>query len=356
VPASRDLRLLAGVALGAAVAAARSAIVVAAISLRNSVTCRPLAGHMRFCLFAVMVVALGAAAATPTAVAAGLPGPPRQNLEVLRTTLHPDERTIVMTVRCRAPKARCSGILRVDIGDVDPLTAPVRVRLVPGHTRHLNLRLRANGLHRVAEQGPEQVGTVTLSTRGRHLSGFFALSASPTCRTGATLTTSPEVRVFRLLGFGVYGCLRPAGRPVLIAAEDASIFSSGVELVAAAGGYVAVAIRFSDKCSSSTIVLYNVRARRVAGMVSTANTVDGPANGCTGTSPVVALLVRPSGAMAWSEAAGDDGNVTIRSVDPSGRTQTFDSAADIDAESLQAIDASSVRWTHGGSLRTATLQ
>ncbi|HEY4097100.1 MAG TPA: hypothetical protein VGM33_16380 [Baekduia sp.] len=309
---------------------------------------------MRLALLATIVLAL--AAAPSTAVARG-GGPPPQSLQIVRTTLHPDQREVVMTVRCRASKARCAGILRVAISDVDPLTAPMRVRLAPGHARQLSLRLRADGLHRMAENGPKPSGTVTLSARGRRLSGSFALRASPTCRTGPTLATSPQVRVFRLLGFGVYGCLRPAGRPVRVAVEDDEfLFPTVVDVVATAGRYVALEIGYSAKCTFNEIVLFDVRARRVARRSFTGNTFDSGANTCAGTTPAVALLVRPSGAMAWSEAAGDDGAVTIRSVDAAGHEQLLDHAADVNARSLRALDADRIGWKRAGALRTAALR
>jgi hypothetical protein len=300
------------------------------------------------------VIALTLAAGAPQAVIAA---PARaDSLRVLRATVYPDQARVVLTIRCRAPHARCSGTLRTEAIDGQPLTAATRVRLAPGHAQRLAVPLRADGLRGMAESGPEPIGIATLSAGGRRIAGDFTLRASPTCRTGAALAASAQVRVFRVLGFGVYACLRPVGRPALVAAEDDSISPVAVEAVVAAGQYVAVSVGLSWKCASSTIVLYDVRARRRVRELPTHNTVDSSANGCTGTTDAVALLLRPSGAMAWSEAAGDDHNVTIRSVDASGLDETLDSAPDVDARSLHALDPERIGWTRAGARRTATLR
>jgi hypothetical protein len=102
-------------------------------------------------------------------------------------------------------------------------------------------------------------------------------------------------------------------------------------------------------------VLYDVRTRRVARRSATNNIHKGSVIGCTVTTPPVALLVRPSGAMAWSEPAGDDGKIAIHAVDAAGQYQTLDAAPDVDAASLHAVDAGTIAWTRAGQLQTATL-
>jgi hypothetical protein len=276
-------------------------------------------------------------------------------LQVRRAVVLVDRGLVVFDVRCRATRERCAGTLRAATIDGDAIAARRRLRLPSTRARRFSLRLRSDGLRRLALAGSEGVGEMTVTDRlGRSLTGGFVLRAQVSCRTGSTLAASVSVRVFRLFAFGVYACFRPAGRPMLLAEEDYSLVQSAVEAVRISGPVVAFSTLSAWKCSGWAVNVFDVGAGRIVRQRAGRTTRESVANGCVSTTAVVALVVHPSGAVAWTEAAGDAGEVALRAVDDSG-DRTLDMGPDLDPASLRLVGTDGVSWTRGGELQTAPL-
>jgi hypothetical protein len=302
---------------------------------------------------AAVLVALVAAVVMSTAGDAQ--GRRADRLAVERAVLLPDRRLITVDVQCRTTRARCAGTLRAMTDTRLPVTARRRVALAPGRTRRVALRLRGNALRRLAASGPGGVGTLVLTDRrGRTSTGAFELDARPTCRTGTTLAETISVRVFRLRGFGVYACSGPTRGPALMAEEDESLQMIAVETVRIAWPFVAFTQEIAWKCSESRVDVFDLRARRVVLERASGTFADGPEVDCRSSSAIVELVVRPWGAIAWSEAAGYDGQAAVRAVDDGGG-RTLDVGPDVDPASLRLSADSQVSWTRAGQMQTAPL-
>lgn len=219
------------------------------------------------------------------------------------------------------------------------------------------LRLRRDGLRRLAQAGEEPGIELSLRSRRGRLTGSNAAQAKPSCRSGATLATSATTRVFRLQGFGLYVCssLARTTAPLNITTEDLGPFGAMATNVTTAGPYIAYTFLGGGKCPTGVVTRFDVRNQEDMRRHQSRNAVDGPANGCTGTSKIVRLVLQASGAIAWTEAAGNDGQVAVRAVDAAGQEVTLDREGDIDATSLLLADAHAVTWRRGAAVITAPL-
>jgi hypothetical protein len=184
------------------------------------------------------------------------------------------------------------------------------------------------------------------------MTGTFGLTARLSCRTGDTVAASVEVRVFRLAAFGVHACRRPAGRPALLATESVGIAPSRVETVRIAGPFVAFSTWDAWKCTSWSVHVHDVRARRTVRSRESVTTRE--ANGCTSTTAIVSLVLASSGAIAWTEAPGDAGTATVRALDDRG-DRILDAGPDVDPASLRLDGADTVSWIRGGRPQTTPL-
>jgi hypothetical protein len=66
------------------------------------------------------------------------------------------------------------------------------------------------------------------------------------------------------------------------------------------------------------------------------------------------MVLRPGGALAWTEPPGDDGIGYVRAVGDDA-DRTLDQGPHIDAASLADDAEARVRWTRAGQVRTAPL-
>jgi hypothetical protein len=280
----------------------------------------------------------------------------RDRLVVRRALVLPERGLVMFDVRCAATPRRCAGTLRATTIDGVAITTRRRLRLPSAGSRRVALRLRSDGLRTLASAGPEALGEVVVTDRrGRSLSADVIYDARVSCRTGSTLAATASVRVFRLLAFGVYACARPTGRPALMTSEDFSLVLSAVEAVRIAGPFVAFSTTSAWKCSGSAVYLFDLGARRVVRVRRSQMTVDSLANGCTGSTAIVALVLRPSGAMAWTEAPGDAGQAAVRALDNTG-DRTLDIGPNVGPTSLRLVGPDEVSWTRGGQVQTAPLR
>jgi hypothetical protein len=279
-----------------------------------------------------------------------------ERLDLRRAVLDVDRREMVVDVRCRASRAACTGILRATTYDGDPVTAGRRVTLERRRTRRVVLRLRRDGLRRFTEsESPsEPLVGATLSTARHDLIGDGIAEVRVSCRSGTTVSAAMTIRVFRIEEFGVYACRRPNRVPLLLLAETTTLDVSQVTGVQIAGRFVAITSHTAWKCAYSSIALFDLRRGRRVHSTPSSNTYDSLANGCIGSTDIVRFVLRASGALAWTEAAGDAGTVAVRVFDDAG-LRTIDSAADVDPGSLTSLDATRVGWLLGGTPREAAL-
>ena len=297
-----------------------------------------------------MLAGLATLLAAGTAVAA-------QPLEVRRSVIDVDRRVVVLDVRCTG--RRCAGLLQARaIIKSAPISAGRRVRLRSGRTRRVTLRLLPDGLHRFSHGGGE-VGTATLRVSARviHTADIYP-HVRASCRSGDTLAATGLVRVFRVVGFGAYACELPGGKPFSLRADPrASPWGAlgGLGNLRVAGPYVALVSGFSWKCSSTWVAVFDVRTRREVRRQPSAETIESHANACTSTSSVQALVLRPTGAIAWADAPGDEGAAAIRVADAAGE-RLLDRGPDVDPASLVALDDDRIGWTRGGQPREAPLR
>lgn len=293
-------------------------------------------------LTALIVPAAGAAAARPL-------------LGAEKARISDDRRTLTIELRCLAPRRACRGNLTA-LAD-KPVTVPKRVRLVPRRRTRIALRLRADAIARLRAANYDGVG-ITLVLRPRDAPPLYAEFVSYTgairCANGVTLAASAQVRVFRDGPFGVHACLAGDDAPVALSEKSDGIFVDRVSGAATGGDMVALSTGSGHRCSESTVTVYDVRARRRGASIGSSTTYTSDANGCTGTMPIRALVVRPSGAVAWTEEAGDDGRHVVRVLDAAG-DRRVDAAADVDPRSLRSLDDARITWTRGGEPRTAPL-
>lgn len=276
--------------------------------------------------------------------------------EARRTVIDVDRRLVVLDVRCSARP--CAGLLRArSLNRSAPFTAGRRVRLPPGRSRRVALRLLPDGLHRFAQGG--EMGTATLRVSSR-LTRSADIYPRPrlTCRSGTTLAATALVRVLRIPGFGAYACVPAGGEPFALGVDPRpSLWGplGGFGHLRVAGSYVAFVSGFSWKCGSTWVALFDVRARRLVRRQTSQERIESHANACTSTSPIHALVLRPTGAIAWADAPGDEGAAAIRVADAAGE-RTLDRGPDVDAASLVALDDHRIGWTRGGQPREAALR
>jgi hypothetical protein len=295
---------------------------------------------MRATLFlsALLAVALGAPAAQA-----------RDHLVVVGpATVHPDARTVHVTLRCDAPRARCAGRLAVAAFDT-PLVRPRSVRLTPRRATRLVLRLDRRGLGRLGlGHADEKLVDVTLTPRhASHLVGSGGARPRPSCRSGQTLARAPAARVFRLAGFGVYVCSDPHRRPRQLVRENTGFEPTVVRFARAAGPYVAYVQSGGVACADSLLAILDVRTGHVVRTLRALNALPDPDDDCAFGTAIRALVLRPSGAAAWVEDAGDTGLAAVRAVDPDGTVRTLDVAPRIDAPTLRLADPGRVTWQRG---------
>jgi hypothetical protein len=274
---------------------------------------------------------------------------------VQRATLDVARRVVAFDVTCRAATpARCRGVAGASTG-LSALATSRRVALVPGGRARIALRLLPNGMHRFAQSGLERLGELTFrDTAGRRSTVSVVFSVRVSCRTGATVARAGPARLFRIVSVGVYGCERPAARPWLLASELDGVEVDRVEHVRIAGDVVAYAEYGGFKCSGGSVNVFDLRAGRLLRSRPTTNAIGPLASGCTSTARALRLVVRPSGAVAWTEAPGDAGNVTVRALDHAG-DRLLDSGPAIDPQSLR-LGAGTVTWTDAGQPRSAPLR
>lgn len=192
----------------------------------------------------------------------------------------------------------------------------------------------------------------TLRRRGRpavDLSASLAVRAS--CRSGRAVAVDGDAVLRHVPGAGVLLCRAGAEAPVVLDG-DTDVDPATVRL---AGPFMAYASTGGHRCLDTHVVVADVATRRpVATLAAGARTVS-VANGCDGSAGVAALVLRPSGAVAWITRIGDAGVVEVwRTVAAGAAPELLDAGADIASGSLRLAGAS-VTWTRGGVARTAPL-
>jgi len=296
----------------------------------------------RALLLAGLLALALAAALAPTAGAAPTPGA----LAVSHATVAPESGVVRLTVTCSGTRARCRGVLSMESEYDGPVTRSRRVRLVPRRATRVTLRLAPGGLAAAGSDGVETWGYVRLQpARGAALERQVDLEPELTCRSGTTLASTAQTRVFEQEGFGVFACRRPSGTPAFVVqpTED-DLQSVEVADVTIAGPYVAYVELDSYKCFAASVAEFDLRARRIVRERSSAED-DRPSANCSGTLPILGLVLRPSGAFAWVE--GYAGAYAVRSVDAAG-THALGTGAAIDGASLALSGDDAVTWLDGG--------
>lgn len=293
----------------------------------------------------VLLLLLAVAAALVLTPAAGARAPDR--LEVLRALAVPDRGVLVLDVRCRG---RCTGRLVVTTEVNGDATFGRRVRLRTGRRVRLELRLRRDGLAKF-ELEDEVFGSLELRAPGRQDAWTrFSFDLRMSCRSGTTVAATKRVRVLELRPWGTYVCARPAGRPIFVTPDR-------VHHVRVAGRFAAVADYGAWKCGGAQVLLVDVRAGRIVRRRSSSSVYDSLANGCHGTEPVGALVLTPTGAIAWTELPGDDARAHVRAVDADGTDRVLENAPGVDVRSLTlAPDDRTIAWTGDGGRRQETLR
>lgn len=279
----------------------------------------------------------------------------RQGLTGEAAVLDPDRREIRVTVRCRAARSACRGQLSViEFGGVT-LTAERPVALRPGRPVRLSLPLLP-GQRRTVRLLYNEEATVTLVRRGRSpLHVDLTVRVRPTCRSGQTLVLSPHTRVFVLPSYASFACARPGGRPLLLApdSDEDDFVQEWSSMHRIAGRYVAFVRSGGTKCLGHRVVAIDVITRRQYAVRSVNTTLRDAANGCDSTGRVGALVLSASGAIAWTETAGDDGKAQVRALSGGG-DRILDVASDIDVTSLRLVDGT-LSWLRGAERLTAPL-
>jgi hypothetical protein len=292
----------------------------------------------------VLLALLGSA---PAAAAA----PARLEARAPVADVHAD--VLRVGVRCRP--GPCTGVVHAVTLDGIPLTGGRRVRLRSDRYTRVTLPFRRGGLVELAEQF--DVAEVRLqSGRRTRTAGLGEPRLAVTCRDGTTLAAGTEVRVLRVAGWGVFGCAPESSGVHTIARESEAIGgSASVDAVTVAGPFVAFVQSGGWKCGSSGVGLFDVRAHRVVRQRSTENRYESSANGCGGTTSVGEVVVRATGAMAWTELPGDDDAARVRALDGGG-DRLLDLAPDVDPRSLALGPGGTVTWRHAGLVRSAPLR
>lgn len=266
-----------------------------------------------------------------------------------------DRRTITLEVRCLAPRGACRGTLSAHADK--PVTVPRRVRLVPRRRTRIALRLRADAMALLKAANSDGEGiTLVLRPRGRQplYAEFVSYTGAVRCRNGVTLAASAQVRVFRDGPFGVHACMAGSDAPVALNEKSGGIVVDRVGVAATGGEMVALSTTSGHRCLESRVTVHDLSTRRRVASVRSSTTSTSDAHGCWGTGFIRAIVVRASGAVAWTEQAGDDGLNVVRVLDAAG-DRRLDAAADVDPRSLRSLDATTITWTRGGQAQTAPL-
>lgn len=289
-------------------------------------------------LVALLLAALVALLLAGAAQAAG-------GLTVTHATVAPETGVVRLTVTCAATRARCRGVLSMTSEYDGPVTESRRVRLVPRRPTRVALPLAPGGLAAAGADGVETWGYVDLQpARGSALEQQVDLAPVLTCRSGMTLASTAQTRVFEQEGFGVYACRRPSGTPAFVVeTTDDSLETVAIADVVIAGPYVAYVELDSYKCFAASVAEFDVSRRRIVRERS-AFEDDEPSANCQGTLPILGLVLRPSGSFAWVE--GRAGAYAVRSADASG-TRTIGTGAAIDGASLALGGDDAVTWLDG---------
>jgi hypothetical protein len=293
----------------------------------------------------VLGAVLGTAFGATPAVAA----PP---LVVQTAVLRPDARALDVRVRCNRLRD-CRGSLRVSVDDGTTI-AKRREARVPGRgSRTFRLPVLGRGLGRLVAIGPDRFVLLEL---GRLSAPAVQLAVRPSCRSGSTLARSGgAARIFRLGPLGVWACASPQGTPRLLVEESSEEDAYVVELADAAGPVVAYAVTTGGKCYTTELVVVDPRTDRERLATGVSTSYDSDANGCSGTGSVGAMVLRRSGAIAWTETKGDSGVARVRAWD--GRAErTLDESGAIDTATLAATDGERVTWLSAGVRRFAELR
>jgi hypothetical protein len=130
--------------------------------------------------------------------------------------------------------------------------------------------------------------------------------------------------------------------------------SSGVYLETLAGPVVAYAEAYgSERTSIYEMVVRNLATGRVLHKVITETLRPEAISVSVAVGPLVALVVKSDGAVAWIVETGFPKEYRVYAIDESG-TRSLASGADIDPTSL-ALAGSTLYWTQGGKPASATL-
>jgi hypothetical protein len=268
-------------------------------------------------------------------------------LAVSKAVADPDAGVVHLTATCWSTRARCRGVLSMDSEYDGPVTKPRAVRLVPRRRTRVTLRLAPSGLAAAGASGGDVYGYVRLQpAKGDAMrTEQITLALKLSCRSGTTLASTTQTRVFQQEGFGVYACHRPAGRPAFVETTfESDMDSTDVYDVRIAEPYVAYVTVESYKCDAYAIGVYDLGSRQVV-MRRDSSVDDAPSANCQGTLPIDGLVLRPSGAFAWVE--GRQGAYAVRGVDRTG-THTIGTGTSVEGSSLRLAGPDSVAWLDDG--------
>lgn len=303
---------------------------------------------MRLRILTAVLTVLAVAVAAP---ADARPRPPAP--AALTATYDVDTRVLTARVTCRAAAApACRGRLVVDVA-VDGRRLRLRSTVAPrrGAPATLRRRLTPGEARRMLEA--DGAVFATLRRRGRaplDLSASLAVRAS--CRSGRAVAADGDAVLRSVPGAGILLCRAGAEAPVVLADGDAGVDPATVRL---AGPFAAYASTGGHRCLDTHVVVVDVASRRPVTTVPAGARTVSVANGCDGSAGVAALVLRPSGAVAWITGVGDAGVREVWRADATGAApELLDAGADVAPGSL-TLAATTVTWTRGGAMRAAAL-
>jgi hypothetical protein len=205
-----------------------------------------------------------------------------------------------------------------------------------------------------------------LSMSASEAIGHSSRHSSPKCaqREGGVVVADAGARVYEAFprdGYflEVYGCVNGSHRVVLLGepASFSAVGGGGILGIQLAGPVVAYRESLDVTCCSKRlwVVVRDLRTGRVLHRVPTGTPIT-PTRGYVGVGPVVSMVVKSDGAVAWIVEAedGSPAKYQVHAVDRSG-SRVLAAASDIGRTSL-ALAGGTLYWTQGGRAESAVLR
>jgi hypothetical protein len=207
---------------------------------------------------------------------------------------------------------------------------------------------------------------VLLSMTASEATGHSSRQSSPKCaqRQGGVVVADVGARVYEAFPLNgdfleVYGCVNGSHHVVLLGepASFSAVGGGGISDILLAGTAVAYEESLNVSCCSKRlwVVVRDLRTGRVLHRVPTGMPIT-PMRGYVGVGPVVSMVVKSDGAVAWIVEAedGSPAMYQVHAVDRWG-SRVLAAASDIGRTSL-ALAGGTLYWTQGGRAESAVLR